>query len=321
MSNFCGQRRDDPLIAWVFPGQGSQFVGMSDGLDEQPARATWETARSFLGWDVSSVCAHGPKELLDATEVAQIAILTASVATQHAIEATGLLPDLVAGHSVGEFAALVAARSLAFEDALQVVKIRGEAMAAAGAQHDGGMAALIGLDAADARAVCDRTHGTVVVANVNGPGQVVISGERDAVTAASEAARAAGARKVIPLAVSVAAHSPLMAEAARALHDALAAVVISPPAIPFVSSTEGRTLHEPEEIRAALVLALTRSVDWPRCVSAMHEAGARAFVEVGPGRVLSGLNKRIVSDAYIASVGNHVEAVGLANELVAESLR
>jgi [acyl-carrier-protein] S-malonyltransferase len=306
------------MIAWVFPGQGSQFVGMADGLNDEPARATWAGARGVLGWDVLSVCAHGPAELLDATEVAQLSIMTMSVAAQQAIEATGLLPHMVAGHSVGEFAALVAARAMSFEDALSVVRVRGEAMAAAGRAHDGGMAALIGLSAGEAARVCASVKGSVVVANINAPGQVVISGERDAVADAIEAARAAGARKAIPLAVSVAAHSPLMREATAALERALARVSISRPAIPFASSTEGRFIEDPDEIRAALVRALTSPVDWPRCLQTMSEAGARAFVEVGPGRVLTGLNKRIVPDAYLTAVGNHEEAVALANHLALE---
>jgi len=306
------------MIGWVFPGQGSQFVGMSEGLNDGPARATWETARGVLGWDVFSVCAHGPAELLDTTEVAQLAILATSVAAQQAIESTGLLPDMVAGHSVGEFAALVAARAMSFEDALTVVRVRGEAMAAAGRSHDGGMAALIGLDAEKATRVCRTLEGSVVVANINAPGQVVISGEREAVAAAIEAARAAGARKVIPLSVSVAAHSPLMREAAAALERALESVALSRPAIPFASSTEGRFVQEPDEIRKALVSALTSPVDWPRCMQAMSNAGARAFVEVGPGPVLTGLNKRIVPDADLTAVGSHAEAVALANHLALE---
>jgi len=306
------------MIAWVFPGQGSQFVGMSDGVNDGPARARWEAARGLLGWDVFSVCAHGPAELLDTTEVAQLAILTTSVAAQQAIEATGLLPDMVAGHSVGEFAALVAARALSFEDAVSVVRVRGEAMAAAGREHDGGMAALIGLSADEAAKVCDSVRSSVVVANINAPGQVVISGERDAVATAIEAARAAGARKAIPLTVSVAAHSPLMRDAAPALERALARISISQPAIPFASSTEGRFIEEPDEIRGALVRALTSPVDWPRCMDAMSRSGARAFVEVGPGHVLTGLNKRIVSDAYLTAVGNHDEAIALANHLALE---
>src|SRR5439155_12890709 len=276
------------MIAWVFPGQGSQFVGMSEGLTDGPARATWEAARGVLGWDAYSVCAHGPAELLAATEVAQLAILSVSVAGQRASEATGLLPDIVAGHSVGEFAALVAARALSFEDAISVVGVRAEAMATASRGHDGEMAALIGLDAEAVQRVCDDANGTVVVANINAPGQVVISGDREAVAAAIEAARAAGARKAIPLSVSVAAHSPLMRDAAPALKRALAGVSISRPSIPFASSTEGRLIEDPAEIREALVSALTSPVDWPRCVKAMTDYGARAFVEVGPGHVLTG---------------------------------
>ena len=305
------------MHAWVFPGQGSQSVGMSIGLAEQPARTTWQAAREILGRDVFAVCEHGPPRLLDSTEVAQPAILTASVAAQRAIEATGLLPNIVAGHSVGEFAALVAARALTFEDALRVVLVRGEAMAAAGLAHDGGMAALIGLDAEVVRLVCAGIDGAVVVATVNAPGQVVISGAREAVDRACEAARAAGARKVIPLAVSVAAHSPLMEEASRVLERALDDVELDAPSVPFISSTKGQPVDDPDEIKRALVGALTSPVDWPGCVESARDLGADTFIEVGPGRVLTGLNKRIVPDAPAISVGSHDEAIALAHELAA----
>ncbi|HEV2685960.1 MAG TPA: ACP S-malonyltransferase, partial [Actinomycetota bacterium] len=258
-------------------------------------------------WDVRAA------DKLDSTEVAQPAILAASVAAARALEASGMLPDLVAGHSVGELAALVVARALPFEDALRVVVARANAMGA----HPGSMAAVLGLTPDVVETVCAGIDGTVVVANVNAPGQVVISGEQPSVHAAIPVLKKAGARKVIPLAVSVAAHSPLMEPAKVALARALRDVQLNAPSIPFASCTEGRFLTEPSEIKDALIQALTRRVDWPACVTTVHKAGTDLFVEVGPGRVLTGLNKRIVPDARATSVGSHAEAIALANELAA----
>jgi [acyl-carrier-protein] S-malonyltransferase len=304
------------LITWVFPGQGSQSVGMGAG-EALPTVETWETARDVLGWDLRSVCLHGPAELLASTSVAQPAILTGSVAAARALESTGLIPDLVAGHSVGELAALVVARALTFEDALRVVTVRAGAMARAGEDRPGSMTALIGMPAERVAAICSETPGIVVVANVNTADQIVISGEEDAVRIAGESARAAGCRRVIPLAVSVAAHSPLMSPAAEELERALASVTLLEPVIPFASCISGRFLSAPDEIKRELVRAMTDPVDWPGCVQALRTAGTDLFVEVGPGRVLSGLVRRIASDARISSVADETEAIALAHDLAA----
>jgi [acyl-carrier-protein] S-malonyltransferase len=305
------------VIAWMFPGQGSQSVGMAAGLDAEPAAQTWQSAREILGWDLRSVCLHGPTELLGSTEVAQPAILAASVAAAGALEATGLLPDLVAGHSAGEFAALVVARAMSFEDALRVIIVRAQAMAEAGKKAAGGMAALLGLPAERVREICSETPGVVGLANVNTSDQVVISGEAGAVRAAIENARDAGARRAIPLAVSVAAHSPLMTAAAAKLERAISSVGLLEPVIPFVSSITGDFARSPDEIRRNLVRAMTDPVDWPACIGTLRKAGADLFVEVGPGRVLSGLVRRILPDARVASVADEASAVTLAHELAA----
>jgi [acyl-carrier-protein] S-malonyltransferase len=285
--------------------------------EAQPAVETWETAGEILGWDLRSVCMHGPAELLASTTVAQPAILTASVAAARALEATGLIPDLVAGHSVGELAALVVARALTFEDALRVVTVRAGAMARAGEDRPGSMAAILGLPAARVATICSGTPGVVVVANVNTGDQIVISGEDGAVRAAAESARAAGARRVIPLAVSVAAHSPLMTSAAAEVERALQPVSVLEPSIPFASCLSGRFVRSPEEIKSELVRAITQPVDWPACIQALRTAGTDLFVEVGPGRVLAGLIRRIVPDARIASVSDESEAILLAHGLAA----
>lgn len=303
------------MIVWVFPGQGSQFVGMGAGLDVAAAREAFEAARDVLGWDVRSVCLHGPEELLGSTEVSQPAILTVSVAAARSLEANGLLPDLVAGHSVGEFAALVAARTISFEDALGVVRARAEAMAQAGRNAPGRMAAVIGLAREWLEEICPGIAGVVGVATVNGPDQVVISGEIDAVEAAAQAARAAGARRVIPLSVSVAAHSPLMTPAAEAVRRVLEGVVLLPPLVPFASGVAGRIMNEPSEIGASLVRAVAEPIDWPACISALQREGAETFVEVGPGSVLSGLTRRLVPEASLFQVFDDEASARLANQL------
>jgi [acyl-carrier-protein] S-malonyltransferase len=303
------------MNAWIFPGQGSQAVGMANGLQSEPARRTFALAGEVLGWDVRAVCADGPAEALDATEVAQPALLTASVAVASVLQANGLEPDVVAGHSLGEFAALVVARAVPFEDALQAVEVRGRAMAAAGRARPGGMAAVLGLSLAGVEEACANVSGTVVVANVNGPDQVVISGERDAVAAASDALRSAGARRVIPLAVSVAAHSPLVAGAAAELRAALASASIVPPAVPFVSCTNGRTLEDPAAIVEQLVAGVAARVRWLDAARALDRAGASSFIEVGPGRVLSSLVRRILPGATVLSAGDDDQAARAAGAL------
>lgn len=302
------------MITWVFPGQGSQFVGMGSGLEKAAAREVFETASKVLGYDIRAVCLHGPEELLHSTEVSQPAILTVSVAAAWTLETSGQLPDLVAGHSVGEFAALVAARTMSFEDALHVVRVRAEAMAAAGRLIPGRMVAVIGLPRPTVAELCEREPGVVDVATVNGADQVVVSGALDAVENVSKAARAAGARRVIPLSVSVAAHSRLMTPAADAVRVALDRVTLLPPVVPFASGVTGRILNDAEQIADSLVDALTGAIDWVACTAALRAAGADVYVEVGPGRVLTGLIHRIVPDARIYQAGDDLSVSRLAVE-------
>lgn len=303
------------MIAWVFPGQGSQFVGMGAGLDTPAAREVFAIAGAVLGKDLRAICLNGPAELLDSTEVSQPAILTVSVAAARSLEASGVLPDLVAGHSVGEFAALVAAHAIAFEEALRVVAARAEAMGRAGRSTPGRMAAVVGLPVERVAELCERSHGIVSVATVNTADQVVISGEVAAVEAVGEAARAAGARRVIPLAVSVAAHSPLMATAAEALREELARISILSPLVPYASCVSGRVEEHPEEIARLLAAGVTHTVNWPACVGALRHAGADTFVEVGPGTVVSGLVRRIVPDARVVSVGSDADVAALERDV------
>jgi [acyl-carrier-protein] S-malonyltransferase len=297
--------------AYLFPGQGSQHVGMAAALAEAypAARAALEEADDVLGFALSRLCFEGPEETLTDTINAQPALLAASVAALRALAAEfsefggwsppvaeGAASNVVAGHSLGEYTALVAAGSLAYADALRLVRTRGRLMKEAGQAAPGLMAAVLGLDEAQVAAICagaTQAGGIAQVANDNCPGQVVISGDRAGMEAALAALGAAGAKKVMPLAVSIAAHSPLMQPAADALRAAIDATPVAPPTVPVVGNTTGRLLSTVEEIRAELAAQLTGSVRWTASVQAMSAAGAATFVEVGPGEVLIGLVKRI----------------------------
>lgn len=285
--------------AFQFPGQGSQQVGMGKDLAERfPAAARiFARADEVLGFPLSRLCFEGPAEALNDTINAQPAILTASVAALRVLEERGESPTCVAGHSLGELTALVAADALTFEDALLLVRERGRLMKAAGARRPGGMAAVLGLDTNEVAAICEHisqeTGGYVGIANDNSPGQVVISGDETALAAGIEAMHAAGARRVIRLAVSIAAHSPLMAEAAAAFRHALEKVPFRQPRIPFIANATTEELTEPESIREALVRQLTSPVRWRESVRRMIHRGVARFVEVGPGDVLTNLLRRI----------------------------
>src|SRR5438874_5607024 len=303
------------MIGWVFPGQGSQHVGMGAGLESREARDTLTEASEVVGWDVLRVCRDGPAERLDSTEITQPAVVATSVAAARTLESLGLRPDAVAGHSVGEFAALVVAGAMRFEDAMRAVAVRGEAMLRAGRAHTGGMAAVLGLPAGRVEELCAAASGGVGPANLNGPEQVVVSGEDKAVAELAAAARAEGGR-VIRLKVSVPAHSALMAPARDELARALEGVAFSAPRVRFFSGVTGRSHDRPGEIRELLVRGVTEPVRWMDAVLGMSWAGAELFVEAGPGEVLSGLLRRRAPDAETAHVGEDAEARELADRLV-----
>ncbi len=297
-------------LAFAFPGQGSQAVGMGRILaDGSPtAAAVFAAADEALGEAISDVAWNGPTERLDLTENAQPAILAASIAILEALRerwtAEGLsapVPAFAAGHSMGQYSAMVAAGALSLEDGVRLVRTRGRLMQASGGGRDGAMAALIGLD--DARlpelVAGASTHGIFVVANRNAPGQVVVSGDRLAIEAGTELARTLGAKRAIVLPVSVAAHSPLMAEAANGMRAALAGIVFADPVVPLLANADARPIETAEACRTELVEHLTAGVDWIAAVERMAAAGVTTFVEVGPGRVLSGLVKRIAPDAEV----------------------
>ncbi|MBW8307251.1 MAG: ACP S-malonyltransferase [Thiobacillus sp.] len=284
-------------LAFVFPGQGSQSVGMMQGWGERAeVRATFAEASDALGQDLWTLVTDGPTELLNQTVNTQPAMLAADVAVWRVWQAAGgATPALLAGHSLGEYAALVAAGALGFADAIRLVRFRAEAMQAAVPEGIGAMAAILGLDDDAVRAVCsEAAAGEVVEAvNLNSPGQVVIAGNKAAVERAMVLAKEKGAKRALPLPVSVPSHSSLMLPAAEKLLAHLQGVKIATPAIPVLHNTDVQSHHEADAIRAALAKQLHTPVRWVETVQALKAAGIERVVECGPGKVLAGLAKRI----------------------------
>lgn len=291
--------------AFVFPGQGSQAPGMLQALTDEyhVARQTLEEANDVLGYDLMSIMLEGPESTLTATENTQPALFAAGIATLRTLyELLGedFQPAMVAGHSLGELTALAAAGAMTYPDGLKLVRTRGELMRDADQHSPGGMAALLGVDADGAEALCASarasTGDVVVVANDNCPGQVVVAGGERALTAAMEAATEHGARKVVRLEVSIAAHSPLMAQVQDRFRAALADTPFHPPMIPIIGNTTAHPLTTVAQVRDELGDQLTKSVRWTESVQAMRAAGIDTFVELGSKDVLCGLIKRIDRD-------------------------
>ncbi|MFW5947875.1 MAG: ACP S-malonyltransferase, partial [Gemmatimonadota bacterium] len=295
------------MVGLLFPGQGSQYVGMGRDLAERfpAAREVFERADEALGTALTRVMWDGPGDELTATHNAQPAILTHSVAV-HTLVADALGDvALAAGHSLGEFSAHVAAGTLAFGDAVRAVRRRGELMFESGQERPGTMAAVIGLEDEVIERLCRKaaeSGGDCVPANFNAPGQTVISGDEPAVARAMEMAREAGARRVLPLNVSGAFHSPLMAVAESGLREHLAGVSFARPSFPVVSNVEAAPVSDPEAARALLVRQLTSPVRWTRSMGTMLDRGVDRFIELGPGRVLAGLLRRVDRGSDVTSL-------------------
>lgn len=287
--------------AFIFPGQGSQSIAMLAELAGQfsQVRETFDAASAVLGYDLWSVCQQGPEDRLNQTEVTQPAMLAAGVATWRAWKAQGGFdPDFMAGHSLGEYSALVAAGSLEFEQAVALVAERGRLMQAATPQGTGAMAAVLGLDDEPLSSICEQAADGEVVscANFNSPGQVVIAGDRAAVERACALAVEAGARRAIPLAVSVPSHCALMRPAAGLLAVELQAIEIGQGSIPVLHNVDVRSHAGAAEIRQALVQQLWQPVRWSETILTLVAQGVTHFAECGPGKVLTGLNRRISRD-------------------------
>lgn len=289
-------------IGFCFPGQGSQQVGMGKGFyDASPAaRALWEEAGDALGFDLAGLSFEGPEADLQLTANTQPAILTASVAGAACLAERGITPAVVAGHSLGEYSALVVAGALAFTDAVRLVRRRGEFMQEAVPVGVGAMAAIMGIDLAEVERVCREavvsTAGpsdVVGVANINCPGQIVIAGHREAVLRALALAAERGGKRSVLLPVSAPFHSPLMEPAARRLAEVMESVAVSPLKFPLVRNVDGDLTVDAGDVKPFLISQVASPVRWTDCVMRMVRDGVTTFIEVGPGRVLTGLLRRI----------------------------
>ncbi|MFJ9499488.1 ACP S-malonyltransferase [Brevibacillus centrosporus] len=308
-------------VAFVFPGQGSQFVGMGQALSEQSeaARNVFQQADEALGFSLSGLCFEGPEEELRLTANTQPAILTTSVAVLAAFQEKqpDFQPDFVAGHSLGEYSALVAANALRFFDAVKTVRARGQFMEEAVPAGQGAMSAVLNMDRAALSAVCEEVTASghpVQLANMNCAGQIVISGSAEGVKLAGEKAKEAGAKRVLPLNVSGPFHSSLMQPAADKLHAVLAEVSVADAKIPVVANVSARPVTEARAIVDSLVKQVSAPVLWEDSVQWMVEQGVTTFVEIGPGKVLAGLVKKIApADTKIISVQDMESLTELLN--------
>jgi [acyl-carrier-protein] S-malonyltransferase len=290
--------------AFLFPGQGSQFIGMAKDLfDEfQFAKDRFKQAENILGYNLAEIAFEGPDHILKQTQFTQPSIFVHSVIINDFLSTKGIFPSAVAGHSLGEFSALVSAEVLSFEDTLSIVKVRANEMAKAGDLQPGSMAAILGADQNQLETICNQ-NGIVVPANLNAPGQVVISGEVNSVANAIKIAKDIGIRRALPLNVSGAFHSPLMIPARVPLLKALDSVNFSNAKVPIYQNYSAEPVTESDEIKSNLLKQLESPVRWQEIISNMNRDGFTSFLEVGPGKVLQGLNKRILADHNSFSIG------------------
>ena len=301
-------------VAWLFPGQGSQSVGMGMALaaSEPAARAVLEDADAALGFPLSKLMAEGPEETLKLTEHTQPAILTHSTMAVRAFAHRLPRPDFAAGHSLGEYSALVAIGALSFHDAVTTVRERGRAMQEAVPVGVGAMAALLGMSLADVEASCSEaaaaTGKIAVPANFNGPGQIVIAGHAEAVDAALEAAKGRGGRKAMKLSVSAPFHSPLMEPAKARMEPLLRGLAFKAPRCPLVNNVDAAAVSDPEALRDGLVRQIPGAVRWEATLSFLLDQGVTTFLELGPGKVLSGLVKRQAKERGLEVVASNLGA-------------
>ena len=309
-------------VAFIFPGQGSQMVGMGRDIAaaSAAAAAVFVSADEALGERLSALAWNGPEEDLNRTENAQPALLATSIAYLSAAHerahATGMTlpnPRFYAGHSMGQYSAMVASSALSFPDGVRLVRERGRLMQASGSGRDGAMAAVLGLadEAIPELTARAGAHGVFAVANRNSPGQVVVSGERAAIESAAEIAKELGAKRAIVLPVSVAAHSPLMAEAADGMRAVLAGIEFREPTAALLANADARPILDGDGARGELVEHLTAGVDWVRAVQHMTADGVDTFLEVGPGKVLTNLVKRIAPEATVIALDDVLATDGI----------
>jgi [acyl-carrier-protein] S-malonyltransferase len=303
------------VIAWIFPGQGSQKTSMAAGI--KACKDLFQTARSIIGTDLEKLCTTDTDPTWT-PEIVQQALYITSVGAARAALDRNLRPQAVAGHSLGEFPALVAAGSLSFEDGARLVDVRGKAMASAGRRNPGGMAAVIGLDPKVIEEIC-ADEGDVWVANLNSPKQTVISGKDRSLASAAEKCLQAGATRVVRLKVPVPSHSPLMEDARTEFETALDAVGLNEPSCPVYCGADGRAHTDPQEIGRLIASAITSRVRFADTIQAMRADGVETFVECGPGKVLRGLVRQIDAGAKLAAIGNDEEAAEFEESLVGSS--